>query len=506
MPVSSRAEKSNLTASGTMFSSVRARLTFWYAGVLTCTLLLLSLAIYWIVKRSVMARTDAGLVELADSFLATLDAELTDATPANDVAAAAKQSMLEHQYPGHSFAVLSGGRLLVSSEELPAAAREAGHTEPNPKISAETLESCVAPAKSPEDPFRSLRGRRGGVRCYIREFTAAQTSCQLVILASLHPESELFARLRTTLGWLVPFTILLASTGGYFLARKNLAPVADMTARADRISESTLHDRLTVQNPGDELGRLASTFNRLLDRLDLAFERQRRFIADASHELRTPLAILQGESEVALSNPSRSTDEYRESLTVLQHEARRLARIVEDMFTLSRADAGQYPVDRRPLYLDELIAECVHSVRTLAAAKSITVSVESSGELPLAGDESLLTRMLLNLLDNAIKYTPAGGKITITTSSTSGGAQITVADNGPGITQEFHSRIFERFFRADQARTRANSGGGAGLGLSIAKWIAEAHQGTLTLTRSDATGTVFTVNLPATISTASRPG
>jgi signal transduction histidine kinase len=277
-----------------------------------------------------------------------------------------------------------------------------------------------------------------------------------------------------------------------------------MTARADRIRESTLHDRLAVQNPLDELGRLATTFNRLLDRLDLAFERQRRFIADASHELRTPLAILQGESEVALSKPTRTPEEYRESLSVLQHEARRLAHIVEDMFTLSRADAGQYPVNRRELYLDELVSECAHSVRTLAAAKSITLSVECNGELPIFGDESLLSRMLLNLLDNAIKYTPNGGKISVATSATHTGTQITVADNGLGIPQEFHSRIFERFFRSDQARTRPSSSagsdrssaGGAGLGLSIARWIAEAHHGTLVLTRSDVQGTLFTVTLP----------
>src|SRR5262249_6104115 len=198
-------------------------------------------------------------------------------------------------------------------------------------------------------------------------------------------------------------------------------------------------------------------------------------------ELRTPLAILQGESEVALSNPARTPGEYRESLSALQYEARRLARIVEDMFTLSRADAGQYPVNRRELYLDELVSECAHSVRTLAKAKSITLSVECNGELPVFGDESLLSRMLLNLLDNAIKYTPSGGKITVATSRTSAGTQVTVVDNGPGIPQEFHSRIFERFFRSDQARTRPNSpagpdrgsAGGAGLGLSIARWIAE---------------------------------
>jgi two-component system, OmpR family, sensor kinase len=489
-----------------MFRSVRARLTFWYAGVLTCTLLLLSSVIYFIVKRSVMERTDAGLVELADSFLTTLDAELSDETPANDVAAAARQSMLEHQYPGHSFVVLApDGRVLATSEDLPAATRESGRAEPNPKITPERLASCLE-TSSTAKPFMTLPGKRGGTRCYVRPFTAARASCRLVILASRHPESELLANLRLALGWLVPITVILASAGGYFLARKNLAPVADMTARADRISESTLHDRLAVQNPADELGRLATTLNRLLDRLDLAFERQRRFIADASHELRTPLAILQGESEVALSNPTRTPEEYRESLSALQHEARRLARIVEDMFTLSRADTGQYPVDRRELYLDEVVAECAHSVRTLAAAKSITLSVESNGELPISGDESLLSRMLLNLLDNAIKYTPSGGRVTVAAHSTPAGAQITIADNGIGIPQEFQSRIFERFFRADQARTRANaapgSAGGAGLGLAIARWIAEAHLGTLALTRSDASGTVFTVTLPAKSATS----
>ena len=488
-----------------MFSSVRARLTFWYAGVLTGTLLLISLVIYWIVKRSVMARSDAGLIELADSFLTTLDAELSDATPANDVAAAARQSMPEHQYPGHSFAVLaSSGQVLAASEDLPAATRESRRREPAPRISPEIVEACLASAATREQPFATLAGRRGGTRCYVRNFTAARTDCRLVILASRHPESELLANLRAALGWLVPITIVLASAGGYFLARKNLAPVADMTARADRISESTLHDRLAVENPADELGRLATTLNRLLDRLDLAFERQRRFIADASHELRTPLAILQGESEVALSNPARTPGEYRESLSALQYEARRLARIVEDLFTLSRADAGQHPVNRREFYLDELVAECAHSVRTLAAAKSITLSAESNGELLFSGDESLLSRMLLNLLDNAIKYTPKGGQVTVAARSAPGGAEITVTDNGTGIPQEFQSRIFERFFRADQARTRAGASGttgaaagGAGLGLSIAKWIAEAHRGTLALSRSDASGTVFTVTLPA---------
>jgi heavy metal sensor kinase len=486
-----------------MFSSIRSRLTLWYAGVLSCTLLILSLLIYWYVQRSVMQRTDAGLVELADSFLATLDAELNDAPISEGVVPAAQQSMLEHQYPGHAFGVLtSDGHLLVSSEDVTGQAEQA-RDRFTPRLSAESLQTCLAVLSS-ERPFRSLPGRRGGVRCYARIFSAANNSYRLVILASLHPEAELFAHLRIALGWLVPFTVLLASAGGYFLARRNLAPVADMTARADLISESTLHDRLQVQNPHDEIGRLAATFNRLLDRLDLAFERQRRFIADASHELRTPLAILQGESEVALSKADRPLDEYRASLSVLHHEAKRLGRIVEDMFTLSRADAGQYPVSLAEIYLDELAAECVHSMRTLASAKSITLSLESDGELPVIADESLLTRLLVNLLDNAIKYTPAAGKISIATAHSQHGALLTISDNGPGISADAQPRIFERFFRADPARSRVNSGGGAGLGLSIAKWIAEVHHGSLALSRSDSSGTVFTVFLPAAPITPSQ--
>ena len=486
-----------------MFDSVRSRLTLWYAAVLTCTLLLLSLVIYWIVKRSIIARTDAGLVELSDSFLATLEAEINDAPVSEGVVPAALQSMLEHQYPGRTFAILSGnGQLVITSNDLSAATSTAPRTEPNPKVSPEILHTCLATLSAmPARPFLTLSGHRGGTRCFARTFSAAQKSYQLVILASLHAESELLQRLRIAMGWLIPLTIILASAGGYFLARRSLAPVADMTARAERIGATTLNDRLKVQNPADELGHLASTFNRLLDRLDLAFERQRRFIADASHELRTPLAILQGESEVALSQPDRPPSEYLESLSVLQHEAKRLGRIVEDMFTLSRADAGQLPISPSEIYLDELAAECVHSMRTLAAAKSISLSLESDGELPVLADETLLTRMLLNLLDNAIKYTPQNGKVTVTTSHLAG-PLLSVADNGPGIPTQFQSRIFERFFRADQARSRANSGGGAGLGLAIAQWIAEAHHGKLELTRSDSSGTIFTVHLPAAAATS----
>jgi len=235
--------------------------------------------------------------------------------------------------------------------------------------------------------------------------------------------------------------------------------------------------------------------------VDQSFERQRRFMSDASHELRTPAAILRGESEVALSRTERPAEEYRESLAVLHSEAQRLTQIVEDLFTLTRADAGQYPLSPGDFYLDELVADCTHAARSLASAKQITLTCEVPEELPIRADEALLRRMILNLLDNAIKYTPAGGRVTVSCERAGSEYALNVRDSGPGIPEELQQRVFERFFRADKARTRSeNDGGGAGLGLSIARWIAEAHHGRLILAHSDASGSTFSALLPAQVS------
>jgi signal transduction histidine kinase len=196
---------------------------------------------------------------------------------------------------------------------------------------------------------------------------------------------------------------------------------------------------------------------------------------------------------VALSQASRSPEEYRESLAVLHEEAQRLARVVEDLFTLTRADAGEYRLAQNDFYLDELVADCVRATRALAQAKNITLVAATAEEMPVRGDEDLLRRMILNLLDNAIKYTPAGGSISVACDSARDGYELSVTDSGPGIPVDMQSRIFERFFRADRARSRT----GAGLGLSIARWIAEAHLGRIELVRSDATGSKFSVRIPA---------
>jgi heavy metal sensor kinase len=295
-----------------------------------------------------------------------------------------------------------------------------------------------------------------------------------------------------------PLMLLFAAAGGYALARKSLQPVATMTDQAARIGEGTLHERLPVQNPRDELGRLGTVFNGLLGRVEAAFDRQRRFMADASHELRTPVAIIGGEAELALTRDDRSPAELRAALATIDEESARLARIVEELFLLARADAGAQPLAREELYLADLVADAAHRVRTLAARKDVTIACDARGDLPFRGDPGLLRRLVLNLLDNAIKYTPAGGRVHVVAERRGDDYVVEVADSGPGIPPEAQPRIFDRFFRAnrDGGADGAAGAGGAGLGLAIARWIAEAHGGRLELTRSGPRGSTFTALLP----------
>ncbi|MGH9769897.1 MAG: sensor histidine kinase, partial [Blastocatellia bacterium] len=297
----------------------------------------------------------------------------------------------------------------------------------------------------------------------------------------------------------------------FFLARKSLAPVVAMSERARQISAENLERRLPVANPRDELGQLAATFNELLARLDASFNLQRQFMADASHELRTPLSVMRTTAQVTLEKPRRNENEYRDALAMINDQTRRLARIVDDMFTLARADAGRRPLTMTSFYLDELVGETARAASVLATRKGVTVETAKPTEVPYYGDEDLLRQMLLNLLDNAIRHTPAGGAVRVSLTQFGPGCEVVVADTGEGIPVEAQPHIFERFYRVDKARSRSNTdangngannqgannqGGGSGLGLSIALWVAEAHGGTIKLLRSDQTGAAFSVALP----------
>jgi two-component system OmpR family sensor kinase len=481
-----------------MLDSVRVRLTLWYTGLLALFLVLLSLITYFIFWRSTLQRTDSNLAELSEAFLTTVQAEMLDNHGADAARLAAQEAIVEHRFRDHVFAVLDAkGNLLTSSQDLP------NEASPADLLSSAPFQKLLADSARAERLFENMEGGRSGYRAFVRKFPLKGQTYTLVILQSLHPQKEMLEEVQTTFAWVIPIAIFLASIGGYFLAKKSLAPVVAMSRKAGRIGAKNLHERLPIQNAKDELGRLAASFNELLERVDESFERQRRFMSDASHELRTPAAILRGESEVALSRAERPAEEYRESLAVLHAEAQRLTQIVEDLFTLTRADAGQYPLSPHDVYLDELVAECAHATRSLALARQITLTCEVPEELPICADEALLRRMILNLLDNAIKYTPQGGRVAVSCERSGTQYAVSVTDSGPGIPEDLHQRVFERFFRADKARTRSeNDGGGAGLGLSIARWIAEAHHGRLILARSDSTGSTFTALLPANVEAA----
>lgn len=481
-----------------MLDSIRTRLTLWYTAVLTLVLVALSLLSSFVFFRNVQQRMDADLSELSDAFLVTVRAEMEDQTAPDPFQVAVQVAIAEHHFPDHVYAVTDqSGKIIISSlgERLQDSKRD---STPANLLESASFQEFLPGALRTERFFGKVEGGKNGYRAFAQRFSAGGKNYVLIILRSMHPQKEMLEEVTATFAWVIPIAILLASGGGYFLARKSLAPVVAMSSQAGRIGAENLHERLAVQNERDELGHLARSFNSLLDRLGESFERQRRFMADASHELRTPVAILRGEAEVALQQQARPVEEYRESLSVLHHEAERLTRIVEDLFTLTRADAGQYPLQLRDFYLDELIAECVHSARTLALAKKITLAFDGAPESPVHADESLIRRMLLNVLDNAIKYTPEGGRVTVACHRNGEEYAVSIADTGPGIPAEMRPRIFERFFRADKARSRAeNDGGGAGLGLAISRWIAEAHHGRLELTRSDSTGSTFTAHLPA---------
>jgi heavy metal sensor kinase len=476
-----------------MFNSVRVRLTLWYTAVLTCVLVAMAFATYFMLSQDSAHRTDTAIIEMADSFLTTVTAESRDATGPDGLKAAIEEAISEHKYRDTVFVVLNQEGKIVGSSSNQLL------TEP-PSASVETLQDAMGRGRLGVRPFRTVRLRDEVHRSYARRYSIGKEEYTLLVLQSLHRQREFLGSVIGAFGIAIPLAILLASGGGYFLARRSLSPVVEMSTQAGRIGADNLHERVPVRNAQDELGHLAGSFNNLLDRLDHSFEHQRRFMADASHELRTPVAILCGEADVTLSQPSRSSEDYRASLAILRAEARRLKHIVEDLFTLARADAGQHPLTLSNFYLDELIIECSRSMKTLAAAKQITLTCNASKELPIQADEALLRRMIVNLLDNAIKYTSPSGRVSVSCDAEDLRYVMTVSDTGQGIPLDLQPRIFERFFRADKVRSRSGSdGGGAGLGLSISLWIVQAHGGNLELTRSENDGSTFTVHLPPAV-------
>ena len=467
-----------------MINTVRGRLTFWYVSALALILVAFVVAVYVMLSRALHRRVDEALRSTLDISVTSLT---NDAEEGQSPESAARSTAAELSHPQQAMMIFDAeGRLLAEhpyEEDLEIRLPDLGAI-PDDEVHLYT----VAEPSDADDEHRLA----------VRRVRIPPADTPFIILASqpLETIEDELESLREILYLAMPAALLLAGLGGWFLARRGLAPVAAMALTARRIGAGSLDRQLPVANPRDELGQLATAFNELLARLSAAFVLQRQFMADASHELRTPLSVMHTAADVTLKKPHREEEEYREALSMMAEQTRRLSRIVQDMFTLARADAGRYPVQREPLYLNDLLAEVARAGGLLASEKGVTVETADAPEAPFDGDADLLRQMLLNLADNAVKFTPAGGVVRLGLARRGGEYLLSVSDTGPGIPEEARAHIFERFYRADKARSRAEDGG-AGLGLAISLWIAQAHGGGLELADSAPNGTTFVVRLPA---------
>jgi two-component system OmpR family sensor kinase len=472
-----------------MIDSVRSRLTLWYVSVLAGVLVVFSAGVYGLLSRVLHERVDVNLRSLVAVAATSLKHDTAEGQGPPDAARSTVDELSSRQ---ERLAIYDGAGVLLARSER----KKPLDPRLPPAEQVPTAEPALytVPEADDDDDFHRVAAQRVAI-------PPRDTPYVVVASQSLDDLQDELESVREILYSAVPIALLAAGIGGWFLARKSLAPVVAMAAQARRMGAASFGGALPVANPRDELGHLAAAFNELLARLQTAFTQQRQFMADASHELRTPLSAVQAAADVSLQRTHREEDEYREALGLVGGHARRLTRIVEDMFTLARADAGHQPLRPTRFYLDELLADVARAARLVAAPQEVEVQVNASTESPVIGDEDLVRRMVLNLVDNAIKHSPRGGTVSLDLARDGNRYRVLVSDQGPGIPADAQSRVFERFYRVDEARSRNSSherSAGAGLGLAIARWVAEAHAGTLELVRSEpGSGTVFAATLPA---------
>ncbi|HUI54897.1 MAG TPA: heavy metal sensor histidine kinase [Bryobacteraceae bacterium] len=462
-----------------MIRSLRFRITVWYLALFSLLFVLSGVFLHGVLARALMNRLDESLSEEASTTAALFQDEFEEMK--GDVPLASSEAVSGMRLRGSSVAVLAGGKLLAASAPIPQPELEA--IAARAQAGGQQDQVVAVPQAGPNGARAALQHTTVGGRPYL-----------VLAVQPLDEIAAALAALRRVLFLALPLVIGLAGLGGYWLASRSLAPLGWMAEQARRITHSNLDTRLEIGKAADELAMLSESFNELLSRLDQSFDSIKRFVADASHELRTPISIIRGEADVALSH-DRGAGEYRETLATILDESRRLSRLVDDLLNLARADAGRVKLQVQEFYLNDLLAECCRSAQTLAHARDICLECLANGDVPFRGDEELLRRMVMNLLDNAIRYTPDGGKVAAALEADSTGLRIRVSDTGVGIAAESAAHVFERFFRADKARSRQD--GGFGLGLAIVKWVAEAHRGAVELVSTPGAGSTFTVTLPA---------
>jgi heavy metal sensor kinase len=444
--------------------SVRARLTLWHAGALTLIICVFSVAIFFFVRVWLYHDLDVQL----GRDLATVERiyheepeELVEIEPRVGIA---------------PFQVVENGKVLYRTQGW----GQGGFAPALPGGGARPPQSWMSP-----DGWPYRMGTASGPSYHIAvardESSVRHTLWSLAVILLIG----------------VPCAVGLAIAGGYFLAGRVLSPVGVMAETARKITAASLGERLPVENPHDEFGRLAMVFNDLLSRVHDSFEQLRRFTADASHELRTPLTAIRSVGEVALQ-AALDPAAYRDVIGSMLEEVDRLTRLVDSLLTLTRAESGRIQLAREGVDLSGLAASVADYLRVLAEEKAQSLSVNAAVQVSAECDLAILRQGLVNLIHNAIKYTPNKGAIRVEVRKMSSGeAAIEVKDTGPGIPPMHRVRVFERFYRVDEGRSRDS--GGVGLGLAIARWAVEANGGRIELESEEGNGTVFRIVLPMAV-------
>lgn len=447
-----------------MALSIRFRLTLWNVLALGVMLTAFSILVYALLRQALYERTDRSL---------TQELEELKRNPSQDLAHWIHEAK-EHQNIS-CITYDPAGNVAARTEELP--------------------EASVGPTPRLQRPRQLLTadvpviGRQRVLSAPVRVAAGERT---VVLFAPLEDVDRELGELLSVLVVAVPVGLLAAGALAYLLASQALAPLHRLRLLTEEITADRLDRRLPVMNPGDELGRMAQTINAMIARLENSFAEIRRFTADASHELRTPLTAIRTETEVAL-NRGCDNEEYRLLLRSILEECERLTRFTDQLLMLSREDAGVAQPAVETVDLSALVERVVETMRPLAEAKRLDVSVAAKRPLCVRGDEVRLRQVFYNLLDNAIKYTPEGGKIELQLTRHQRHVRIVLRDTGIGIPAEHLPRVFDRFYRVDPSRSRDH--GGTGLGLSIARTIITTHGGRIELTSIPSQGTTCTILL-----------
>lgn len=449
--------------------SIGARLTLWYTAAFALGFAVLAAVMWFGVQRSLFHAIDDTLLER----IAGIERFIHDHKTRLDV----DEVKEEFRAHGELFQVVdAAGRSVHRGTAL------AGVALPIPAPGRDRFEDAVVNG----EPLRFVS----------RTIDVDGRTLTIQAAVPLHDLQEGLREAAWVLLPLFPLMLALAAAGGYWLAKRALAPVDDITRMARSLSVDNLSARLAVPRTNDELERLSTTLNEMLARLEAAFRRISRFTADASHELRTPLAVMRTTAEVALRAPDRDGGESRAALEQIVAEVERTSLLTENLLLLAKADSGAAELRRHEVDLTAAVGEACTQAEVLAKMKGLELKAELSAarRLTVAGDEHALRRLFLILLDNAVKYTPAGGRIEVLLYEHAGGIVGEVRDNGIGISAQDLPHVFDRFYRADRARSRDH--GGAGLGLAIARWIAEAHGGAIAVVSELEHGSRFEVRLP----------